>query len=163
VIRLPYNTSRCRGSALSSFDERSLPMNAGRFWKPVSLVLGLALVVGLEPAIGQQVPTESKGVNVGQTVALDLGQEIDSVKGRQLRLRVVTIEPGGVVAKHTHDGRPGVAYIISGKLTEYREGGSVKEWGPGDAWPEGKDVTHWAENKGAEPLVIIATDVFKPM
>jgi len=125
------------------------------------VVLGLALVMGLEPAIGQQPPTENRGVNIGQTVALDLGQEIDRVHGRQLRLRVVTLDPGGVVGKHTHDGRPGVAYVLKGTLTEYREGGFVKERGPGEAWAEGKDVTHWAENKGSEPVVVVAVDVFK--
>jgi quercetin dioxygenase-like cupin family protein len=135
-----------------------------RFVKPLGVVLGLGLVVGLGPAVGQQaVPKENKGVNVGQTALLDLGAEIDQVQGRQLRLRVITIEPGGVVGIHTHNGRPAVAYIIKGSLTEYREGGYAKEWHAGDAWSEGKDVTHWAENKGPEPLVIVAADVFKPM
>jgi quercetin dioxygenase-like cupin family protein len=119
------------------------------------------LAVGLGVAIGQQPPTENRGVTIGQTVALDLGQEIGEAHGRQLRLRVITVEPGGVVAKHSHAGRPTVAYVVQGKLTEYRDGGYVKEWGPGQAWPEGKDVTHWAENKGAEPLVVVAVDVYK--
>lgn len=83
----------------------------------------IALAFGLGVAVGQQTPpTETKGVKVSPPTALDLGPEVDSVEGRQLRLRVVTVEPGGVVAVHSHKGRPGVAYIVQGTLTETREG-----------------------------------------
>ncbi len=126
-------------------------------------LLGIALAFGLGVAVGQQpAPTESKGVKFSPATALDLGQEIDTVEGRQLRLRVVTLDPGGVVALHTHKGRPGVAYVLQGTLIEHREGGSAKERHQGESWTEGKDTTHWAENKGAEPVVVVAVDVFKP-
>ncbi len=139
-------------------------MKIQRFVKPLGVLIGLGLVVGFGVAIGQQAaPKENKGVSIGQTAVLDLGGQIDQVQGRQLRLRVITIEPGGVVGIHTHDGRPGVAYILRGTLTEHREGVGTKEWHAGDAWAEGKDVTHWAENRGPEPLVVVAADVFKPM
>lgn len=126
-------------------------------------LLGIALAFGLGVAVGQQAaPTESKGVKISPATALDLGQEIDTVEGRQLRLRVVTLDPGGVVAVHTHKGRPGVAYVLQGTLSEHREGGSTKERHQGESWTEGKDTTHWAENRGAEPVVVVAVDVFKP-
>ena len=137
-------------------------MHTRRFAKPVALVLSLVLAGGLGYAVGQQTaPAESKGVNVAKTAALDLSKEIETVQGRQLRLRVVTLEPGGVVGLHSHDGRPGVAYVISGTLIEHR-GEEAIERKPGDAWTEGKDTTHWAENKGSEPVVVVASDVFKP-
>ena len=126
-------------------------------------LLGVALVFGLGVAVGQQTgPTETKGVKISPPTALDLAPEIDGVEGRQLRLRIVTLEPGGVVAVHTHKGRPGVAYVLQGTLTERREGGWVKQRGVGEAWAEGKDTTHWAENNGATPVVVVAVDVFKP-
>lgn len=126
-------------------------------------IVGVALVFGLGVAIGQQTPpTENKGVKVGPPTALDLGPEVDGVQGRQLRLRVVTLEPGGVVGVHTHAGRPGVAYVLQGTLTEHREDGGIHERHEGDSWTEGKDTTHWAENKGDGPVVVIAVDVFKP-
>jgi len=124
---------------------------------------GIALAFGLGVAVGQQAPpTETHGVKVSPPTALDLTDEIDGVKGRQLRLRVVTIEPGGVVAVHTHNGRPGVAYILQGTLTEHREGSGVIEHHEGESWTEGKEVTHWAENTGDGAVVILAVDVFKP-
>ena len=126
-------------------------------------LLGAALAAGLGKATGQQsAPTETKGMKASPPTAMDLGPEVEGVEGRQLRLRVVTLEPGGVIALHTHKGRPGVAYVLQGALTEHREAGWVKERKQGESWTEGKDVTHWAENKGSEPVVVLAVDVFKP-
>jgi quercetin dioxygenase-like cupin family protein len=125
--------------------------------------LAIALAFGVGVAVGQQnPPTENKGLTVSAPTTLDLGQEIDSTEGRQLRLRLVTLEPGGVVGIHSHKGRPGVAYVLQGTLTESREGGTVKQRQPGESWSEGKDTTHWAENKGDKPVVLVAVDVFKP-
>ena len=125
-------------------------------------VLGVAFAFGIGVAVGQQAPTETKGVKVSPPTALDLSQEIDGVQGRQLRLRVVTVEPGGVVGVHAHAGRPAVAYVVQGTLTEHREDGLVKDRQEGESWSEGKEVVHWAENKGDKPVMVVAVDVFKP-
>ncbi len=126
-------------------------------------VAGIALAFCMGVAVGQNAaPTETKGVKVSPPTALDLSGEIDGVAGRQLRMRTVTIEPGGVVGLHTHNGRPAVAILLQGTLTEHRENGEVLERHPGESWTEGKDVTHWAENKGDGTAVVIAVDVFKP-
>jgi len=135
-----------------------------RYWLTAAGLSGLALAFAIGVAVGQQTPpTANKGVAVSPPTALDLTQELDGVAGRQLRLRIVTIEPGGVVGVHSHNGRPAVAYVIQGTLTEYREGSSASiEHHEGESWTEGKDTTHWAENKGDGPVVILAVDVFKP-
>jgi quercetin dioxygenase-like cupin family protein len=122
--------------------------------------IGLAFRIGV--AVGEQAPTENRGVNVSPPTALELAPEVEGVDGRQLRMRVVTIEPGGVAAVHSHKGRPAVAYVMQGTLTEHREGGWVKERQTGESFVETKEVTHWAENKGSQPVVILAVDVFKP-
>ncbi|HZP91939.1 MAG TPA: cupin domain-containing protein [Burkholderiales bacterium] len=124
--------------------------------------VGLALAFGVGVAVGENAPTGNKGMKVSPPTALDLGPEIDGVQGRQLRLRVVTLEPGGVVGIHSHKGRPGVAYVLQGTLTEHREGAGVQEHHEGESWTEGKDTTHWAENKGDKPVMVLAVDVFKP-
>jgi quercetin dioxygenase-like cupin family protein len=128
-----------------------------------AVVVGIGLAFGVGVAIGQgTAPTETKGVKVSPPTVLDLTQEIDSVQGRQLRLRLVTLESGGVVGIHTHNGRPGVAYVLQGTLTEHLDSGEVHERHEGESWTEGKGTTHWAENKGDGPLVVLAVDVFKP-
>jgi len=123
----------------------------------------IVLAFGLGTAVGQQSPPkENKGVVIERTGTLDLAGEIEGMQGRQLRLRLIKAEPGGVFGIHTHKDRPAVAFVMQGTLTEYREGGYVKEHREGGTLAEGKDTTHWAENKGTTPLVLITADIFKP-
>jgi quercetin dioxygenase-like cupin family protein len=127
-------------------------------------VASLASAFAIGVAVGEQAPpTEAKGMTASKPTFIELGtQELDSLDGRQLRLRVVTLEPGGVAPIHSHKGRPAVAYVAQGTLTEHREGGWVKEHPVGDTISEDKTVTHWAENTGNTPAVVVAVDVFKP-
>jgi quercetin dioxygenase-like cupin family protein len=61
----------------------------------------------------EQAAPETKGVTVNQLAAVDLGPEIEGMEGRQLRMRMVTIEPGGVFGPiHNHKDRPGMVYIL---------------------------------------------------
>jgi quercetin dioxygenase-like cupin family protein len=138
-------------------------MKRARVFALVSGAAAVALVFGLGVAVGQgTAPTENKGLKVSPPTMLDLGQEVEGVEGRQLRMRVVTLEPGGVVGVHSHKGRPAVAYVVQGTLTEHREGGGDHERHQGESWTEGKEIVHWAENKGDQPVVVVAVDVFKP-
>jgi quercetin dioxygenase-like cupin family protein len=81
--------------------------------------------------------------------------------GHQLRLRTITVEPAGVVPLHSHKDRPEVVYILEGTLTELKEGGSTKQYKPGDVITGSRDVTHWAENRGTAKVVFVAVDVVK--
>jgi quercetin dioxygenase-like cupin family protein len=113
-------------------------------------------------AVGQQPPPkDNKGLAVEKTVTRDLGNEIDGMKGWQLRFRLLKLEPGGVIGLHSHKDRPAVAYVLEGTLTERVDGGA-KEHPKGDAWSEGKETTHWAENKGKTPVVLAVGDILKP-
>ena len=132
--------------------------------KLASWFLGLALGAGSGSVFGQQAaPTENKGVTVKALVAVDLGPEIKGMGGRQLRMRMVTIDPGGVFGIHSHKdpSRPATDYMLQGSLIDHR-GGVAKELRQGDTFSEDKrDTMHWLENKGTTPAVIIAVDVFK--
>ncbi|MFI5089312.1 MAG: cupin domain-containing protein [Terriglobales bacterium] len=135
-------------------------MNGKQTLRLASWLLGFALTAGVWSANGQQsAPTETKGVTVKPLAAVALGPEIEGMGGRQLRMRVVTIEPGGVFAIHNHKDRPGTVYVLQGKITEHR-GDVVKEYGAGDTWSEDKETTHWLENKGTVPAVILPVDIF---
>ena len=102
---------------------------------------------------------QAKGVTVELLAALDLGPEIDGMAGRQLRMRMVTIEPGGVFGPiHDHRGRPGMVYVLQGTITDHRDGVAT-EYGPGVGWPEDKDTTHWLENRGPTPAVEVSVDI----
>jgi quercetin dioxygenase-like cupin family protein len=107
----------------------------------------------------EQAAPETKGVTVKQLAAVDLGPEIEGMAGRQLRMRMVTFEPGGVFGPvHNHKDRPGMVYILQGTITDHRDG-VAKEYGPGVGWPEDKNTTHWLENRGTTPAVEISVDI----
>ena len=123
-------------------------------------LLTLAVGFGLGTAVGQQSPPkENKGLDAKVMGTVDLGPDIP---GLQLRLRMITLEPGGVVGIHSHKERPAFAYILQGTLTESREGGYKKELGPGGFITESRAVTHWAENKGMAKVVLVGVDIVKP-
>jgi quercetin dioxygenase-like cupin family protein len=108
----------------------------------------------------EQSSPETKGVTVTQLAAIDLGPEIEGMAGRQLRMRMVTIEPGGVIGPvHNHVDRPGVVCILQGKITDHRNGVAT-EYGPGLGWPEDRNTTHWLENRGTTTAVEISVDIF---
>ena len=130
---------------------------------PIVAVPAVALAFAVGVAVGQNTPpAENKGVKVGAPTFLNLANEVDDIAGRQLRMRVVTIEPGGAVAMHSHKGRPAVAYALQGTLTEHLESGEVHQRQQGESWTEDHNTTHWAENKSDKPVMVIAVDVFKP-
>lgn len=101
----------------------------------------------------------SKGVTVQVLATVDLGPEIEGMTGRQLRTRMVTIEPGGVFGPvHDHIGRPGTVYVLQGVITDHRDGMDT-DYGPGVGWPEDRTTLHWLENRGTIPAVEISVDI----
>lgn len=104
---------------------------------------------------------ETKGVSTELLAQIDLGVEIEGMTGRRLRMRMVTIEPGGVFGPiHDHKDRPGLVYILQGTITDHRDG-TETDYGPGVGWPEDKNTTHWLENRGTTPAVEISVDIIK--
>lgn len=127
----------------------------------VACFLCFGLVTGVVTATAQQAaPTETKGITATPLSAVDLGPEIPGMQGRQLRLRMITIEPGGVLAVHSHKDRPGAAYVLKGTIMEHR-GDVAREYSAGQTWAEDGNVIHWLENKGTSPVVLIVTDIFR--
>ena len=109
----------------------------------------------------EEAAPDTKGVTLKLLAALDLGPEIEGLAGRRLRMRMVTIESGGVFGPiHDHKDRPGMVYILQGTITDYRNG-VARAYGPGAGWPEDKDTMHWLENRGAMPAVEVSVDMVK--
>jgi len=104
---------------------------------------------------------ETRGVAVELLGTVDLGPEIEGMAGRQLRMRLVSFEPGGVFGPlHDHRDRPGIVYVLQGTITDHRDGVAT-DFGPGLGWPEDRNTTHWLENRGPIPAVEISVDVVK--
>jgi quercetin dioxygenase-like cupin family protein len=109
----------------------------------------------------EQAEPETKGVTVELLATVDLGPEIQGLEGRRLRMRMVTMEPGGVFGPvHDHKGRPGTVYVLQGTITDHRDG-IATDYGPGVGWPEDRNTLHWLENRGTVAAVEISVDVVR--
>jgi len=107
----------------------------------------------------EQAAPETKGVTVKLLETVDLGPEIEGMQGHQLRMRMVTFEPGGVFGPiHNHKNRPGIVYILQGTITDHRDGVAT-DYGPGVGWPEDRNTLHWLENRGMIAAVEISVDI----
>lgn len=107
----------------------------------------------------ERVAPETRGVAIELLGTVDLDGEIEGLEGLELRMRKVTIEPGGVLGPvHDHKGRPGLVWILQGTITDHRDG-VVTEYGPGFGWPEDHETLHWLENRGSLSAVEISIDI----
>jgi quercetin dioxygenase-like cupin family protein len=108
-------------------------------------------------------PAETKGQSATPLQSLDLSEEIESTKGRPLRMRKITLQPGGILGIHSHKDRPAVSYFLQGEVTYHQAGKPDVVVRPGEGFAEGKATTHWAENRGSVPAVWIAVDIPKEL
>lgn len=109
----------------------------------------------------ENTPPETRGVTVELLALLDLGNEIEGMEGLQLRMRRFTMEPGAVFGPlHDHKGRPGMVYVLQGRITDHRDGVAT-EYGPGVGWPEDRHTLHWLENAGTETAVEVSVDIVR--
>jgi quercetin dioxygenase-like cupin family protein len=128
--------------------------------KPVIWCSGLVLAASVTAASAQAPAAEPKGPVAKPLLKLDLAPEIDSVQGRELRMQLTTYEPGASNKPHSHKDRPEVAYVLSGRIIDHR-GDVAKEYGPGDTFTADRNTTHWMENKGTVPAVMLVTGIAK--
>ena len=107
------------------------------------------------PSITNKVHVESLG-------SVDLSREFIVLNDRILRSRRITISPGGSVAWHEHQQRPGVAYLIKGTLIEIRDDGSGVasiQRQAGEAVFESTGVLHAWRNDSDRPATAVIVDL----
>lgn len=135
----------------------------GMVWLSLACAAGLAgFPAGIATAQERAAPTDTKGARTEAVSALDVTHAFEDLDGRQLRIRRITVEPGGHLAVHEHTGRPGSVFVLEGTFTEHRDGSEARDYRPGQAFTEPVNIRHWAENRGTTPLVFLAVDIFKP-
>lgn len=125
---------------------------------------GLAFVavalIGV-PAHADPAPTGNVGLSGKLLAEMPLASEFAETGNRHFRMRMLTLEKGGVVALHSHEKRPSVEYILSGHCTEFHDG-VAKVYNAGDVVAADHTVNHWWRNDGDEPAVILAVDIYQP-
>ena len=93
--------------------------------------------------------------------AVDLGSEINSVQRPKLKLRSLTLEPGGVVELHSHKDHPTILHVIKGTLTSHSQGKPEVVLRAGVGLADGEDSNFWIENIGSEPAEFIWLPVYE--
>lgn len=135
-------------------------------------IIALAALGGATPAMAGQCPagqeianpladraTAPKDVTDDLVGSIDLGKEI-GVSGRDLRLRRLVVQPGGVVPFHSHEGRPALIITVSGEITEHRTSCGVPiVHRAGEVSRETNEVGHYWINHGTVPAVLLSADV----
>lgn len=126
---------------------------------------GPAVVPDREREIARDIkaggPAENRGVEaVNRLGSILLDGEFPGLEGKELRAREIIIAPGGVIAVHQHDARPGLAYILDGEIVEHRndaEGPVTRR--AGDISFEKTGVVHWWENVSDAQVRALVVDI----
>lgn len=133
-----------------------------------------ALVAGASASFAGECPTDKvkpgavttgpdKPVGVTDTViaSIDLSAKGGDFTNQLLRLRQLTIAPGGIVPWHEHSMRPANIYVLSGTIEEYRSTCSVPiVHKAGEVTAEfGAGLAHWWKNTGTEPVILLSSDI----
>jgi quercetin dioxygenase-like cupin family protein len=143
------------------------PIKLGLSLSAAIAALGMAAAAhaGDCPASAMRADARTSGESMPKAVtdnvlsAIELGDQI-GVNGRQLRLRKLVIQPGGVVPWHSHTDRPALIITVEGSITEYRSTCAVGiEHPAGDVAREVKGVSHWWRNNTKKPVVLLSADV----
>lgn len=100
------------------------------------------------------------GVTDTELAAVDLSKENVQLAERRLRLRHMTIAPGGVVPLHSHADRPALIMVTSGEVFENNSKCSVPILHKaGDVAREFLGTEHWWQNKSGKPVELTIADI----
>jgi quercetin dioxygenase-like cupin family protein len=141
-----------------------------------SMVLAASLLAGfaaLAPAFAGECPAgqsrpdatkpstaAAKGVADKVLSQIDLGGEKVALKGHNMRVRRLEIQPGGIVPWHSHAERPALIYIVSGTIVEHASNCAVPiTHKAGEVARETHATSHWWQNTGTVPVVLLSFDI----
>jgi len=102
----------------------------------------------------------ANGVTDTVLAAIDLAKEPIKAKDRQMRVRKLVIQPGGVVPWHSHNDRPALIYIIEGEIHEYASNCAAPILHKtGEVAREAHGTAHWWKNLGDKTVTLLSFDI----
>ena len=111
--------------------------------------------------------TAPVGVVDTELASIELANENVKLDQRRLRLRHMTIAPGGIVPMHSHEDRPALIMVNSGEIYEYNSQCAVPILHKaGEVAREFMGTKHWWKNTGTLPVDLTIGDIVndkKPM
>lgn len=140
--------------------------------RPLQLMAALALASASLAQAGQcpadQMATNTLpgaasapvGVTDVELASIELAKENVKLDQRRLRLRHMTILPGGIVPLHSHEDRPALIMVNRGQIHEYSSKCSVPILHKaGDVAREFMGTRHWWKNTGSETVDLTIGDI----
>jgi quercetin dioxygenase-like cupin family protein len=104
--------------------------------------------------------TAPEGVTDMLLGAIPLADEIEGMEGRNLRTRLLEVQPGGVVPWHSHKDRPALIYVLRGTITEYSDACAVPiEHTIGTISVESNGRSHWWKNNSDGVVRLLSSDI----
>ncbi len=104
--------------------------------------------------------TAPVGVVDTELASIELAKESVKLDQRRLRLRHMTIAPGGVVPLHSHEDRPALIMVNSGEVNEYSSKCSVPILHKaGEVARESLGTKHWWKNTGTQAVDLTIGDL----
>ncbi len=104
--------------------------------------------------------TAPVGVVDTELSSIDLAKENVMLDQRRLRLRHMTIMPGGVVPLHSHEDRPALIMVNSGEIYEYSSKCAVPILHKaGETAREFMGTKHWWKNTGSQAVNLTIGDI----
>lgn len=107
-------------------------------------------------------PSTEMAMDVTDNVlaAIPLAEEGPMLADRQMRVRKLVIQPGGIVPWHSHADRPALIYVVEGEIHEYASNCAAPiTHVTGDVARETHEVSHWWKNLGSAPVTLLSFDI----
>ena len=105
-------------------------------------------------------PTAPVGVTDTELASIDLAQENVHLDQRRLRMRHMTIAPGGIVPLHSHEDRPALIRVDSGEILENNSKCAVPILHKaGDIAREHLGTKHWWKNSSTQAVELTIADL----
>ena len=104
--------------------------------------------------------TAPVGVVDTELASIDLAKENVRLDQRRLRIRHMTIAPGGIVPFHSHEDRPALIMVNSGEIFEYSSKCAVPILHKaGEISREFLGTKHWWKNTGSQMVDLTIADI----
>jgi quercetin dioxygenase-like cupin family protein len=104
--------------------------------------------------------TAPVGVVDTELASIDLANENVKLDQRRLRLRHMSIAPGGIVPLHSHEDRPALIMVNSGEIYEYSSKCAVPILHKaGEVAREFMGTKHWWKNTGTQAVDLTIGDI----
>ena len=132
---------------------------------PAVAYLGLGLTIGFlahQAIAAAPAPTEHAGLSVAKLGVLSEKsiKATTGLDGYIMQLRMITIAPGGQIARHDHATRPGLVKVLQGEWIEGRPEGERSYTADGaDGILEDDNTVHWFFNRGDTAAKAVVCDL----